>query len=193
MEYKIVTALEKISSAMRVMLWEIARQERLSPTQIQVLLCLGNYPDVSQSLTGIAKEFNCSKSTMSITLNSLTKKKLVSKIRQKDDRRRFSIGLTSLGRQKVKRLSLRSNIVIKELKKFSSETKKNAGIFLVDLIMSLQRSGVIAVARVCLSCGNFQRDKYPQSDKPHYCTLTNRQIAVFEFNIDCKGYRGGLQ
>ena len=193
MDDKIIAALEKLSSVMRVGLWNIAKQERLSPTQIQVLQCLDNSPDLSQSLTGISKEFNCSKPTMSDTLTSLTKKKLISKTKQKDDRRRFSIGLTFLGRQTAKRVSARSNIVFEGLKKFPSDTKKNAGIFLVELIISLQRLGVITVARICFSCANFKRDKYPRSDKPHYCTLTKRQIAVSEFNINCKGYNGALQ
>ncbi|HID11252.1 MAG TPA: hypothetical protein EYP17_08135 [Candidatus Latescibacteria bacterium] len=58
-------------------------------------------------------------------------------------------------------------------------------LFLMELISSLHKVGVIKVARMCISCSYFKKDLYPGTDKPHYCKLTNTRLSVLELGMDC--------
>jgi hypothetical protein len=57
-ESKIVVALERISEAFRVLLWNESKENALSPIQIQILIFLLFHSDEMCKVSYLAQEFN---------------------------------------------------------------------------------------------------------------------------------------
>ncbi|HEX2098039.1 MAG TPA: hypothetical protein VHF46_03175 [Rubrobacteraceae bacterium] len=57
--------------------------------------------------------------------------------------------------------------------------------FLMNFIASLQRAGIITVARICVTCRFFLRDEHLNSDSPHHCTLLAAPLAGSDLRVDC--------
>ena len=65
-ESKIVVALERISEAFRVLLWEEAKEHALSPIQVQLLIFCCFHTEEKRKIGFLAVEFNLTKATISI-------------------------------------------------------------------------------------------------------------------------------
>ena len=72
---KIIAGLERISRVFRLLLWDIAKDENLSPIQIQFLIFLLYNKPSRRRITDIANEFNLTKATVSDAISSLEEKK----------------------------------------------------------------------------------------------------------------------
>ncbi|MFQ6083563.1 MAG: MarR family winged helix-turn-helix transcriptional regulator [Candidatus Aminicenantia bacterium] len=186
---KIVAALERLSQALRILLWNIAKEKNLSPIQIQFLLYLSNHPKERRRVSNLAKEFGLTQATVSDTVKALMEKGLISKKPYQKDGRVSTLELTSSGKRLVVKLSGWQTAFKEQIKQFSPETKETVIIFLMELITSLQRAGIISIARMCIVCSFFQRDVHPGSESPHFCKLTNRPIANSELKIDCDKHK----
>ena len=57
--------------------------------------------------------------------------------------------------------------------------------FLMRLIGTLQGSGVVTVARMCVTCRFFRRDVHPGSASPHHCGLLDVPLGVGDLRADC--------
>ena len=57
--------------------------------------------------------------------------------------------------------------------------------FLMDLIGSLQKSGMISVARMCVTCRFLRPDAQRGEDSSHYCALLDVPLAGSELRTDC--------
>lgn len=190
LEGKIVSALERLSLASKILLWDAAKREGfaekgLSPIQIQFLLFLPNHLEGQCRVSQLAREFGLTQATVSDAVKSLVSKGLVSKKPSKRDGRAYTLRLTASGKRLAKRMVNWPDAIRLQLKEFSDETKTIVMAFLMELIRSLQRSGIIEVARMCISCGNFQEDAHPDSRRPHHCSLTDTPLAVIDLNVDC--------
>jgi len=185
MENKIIAALERLSQAQQILLWDIAKEERLSPIQIRFMLYLKSHGKEQRRVSILAKEFGLTQATVSDAIKVLAEKGLISKKEYLKDKRVSTLDLTSKGKRITEKLSGWQDMIEEQIKHFSPETKETVMIFLMELIVSLKKAGVINFARMCIACNNFQKDAYPGSEKPHYCRLTNRAIASSELNIDC--------
>ena len=186
MDKKIILAIEKLAFVFRHLLWDIGRKKRLTPIQIQILVYLARHSRKFCRASYISKEFGVSKATVSDAVRSLVKKKFVSKKVLNEDKRVHILELSSSGRNVSKKLSNWAKDVQKCISRFSPETKTKVMVFLMELIASLQRAGIITISRMCILCENFQMNVYPKSSKPHYCRLTNTQIGVEDLKIDCE-------
>ncbi len=96
---KIVVALERISEAFRVLLWNESKENALSPIQIQALIFLLFHTADKCTISYLAKEFNLSKPTMSDSIKVLVQKGLVKKIADTEDSRSYNIALTASGKR----------------------------------------------------------------------------------------------
>lgn len=190
LEDKIVTALERLSLASKILLWDAAKKEGLaekglSPIQIKFLLFLPNHLEGQCRVSQLAKEFGLTQATVSDAVKSLVSKGLVSKKPSREDGRVQTLQLTPAGKRLANRMANWPDAIRLQLKEFSDETKTTVMVFLMELIRSLQRSGIIEVARMCISCGNFREDAHPDSERPHHCSLTDTPLAITDLNVDC--------
>ncbi|MGL5890677.1 MAG: MarR family winged helix-turn-helix transcriptional regulator, partial [Bacteroidia bacterium] len=103
---KSVAALERISEAFRVLLWDENRRNGLSPVQNQVIVFLLHHSGAVCSVSSLAAEFNVSKPTMSDAVKVLEQKELIRREIANGDARSFLISLTAKGRQLARKTEL---------------------------------------------------------------------------------------
>lgn len=181
---KIVASLERLSQLFRVLLREEAQKHALSPIQAQFLVHL-LFHDVELRRVGrLAEEFNLTRATVSDAVASLEKKGLVNRDPWPEDKRVVTLRLTPAGKKLAIELSTWAN-AIKEHLGSSSEEKEDVMRFLMRLIASLQRSGVISVSRMCITCRFFRQDEHPGSQSPHHCALLDVPLAGSDLRVDC--------
>jgi DNA-binding MarR family transcriptional regulator len=182
---KIVAALERLSQVFRVRLREEAWERDLSPTQAQFLIYL-LYHDVElRRVSQLAREFDLTKATVSDAVASLETKRLVQREQWPEDRRVVTLRLTPDGEKLATILSEWADPVREHLERFSPEERKAVMRFLVGLIGSLQRSGLITVARMCVTCRFFLQDIHPDEPAPHHCGLLGVPLSGADLRVDC--------
>ncbi|GAB4378650.1 MAG: hypothetical protein Kow0075_08790 [Salibacteraceae bacterium] len=182
---KIVTALERISEAFRVLLWNQSKAYGLSPLQVQVLIFLHYHTVDKCTVSYLAHEFNMAKPTISDTVKILEGKALITKDPSPVDTRSFVIRLTAKGEQLAAQVSGFSKPVQKPLDQLTSEQREQLLSSLLAVIRHLNAAGIITVQRMCFNCAHYR--KHPNGG--HYCNLLQKQLAPSELRIDCEEHQ----
>ena len=94
---RIIAAMERISQAFRVLLWNESKEFSLSPIQVQVLIFLLHHSEEKRKVSYLADEFNMTKATISDTIKALDQKGLIKKVAEQLDTRSYVIHLTKKG------------------------------------------------------------------------------------------------
>ena len=182
---KIVAALERLSQVFRSRLREEAWARDLSPTQAQFLIYL-LYHDVElRRVSQLAREFDLTQATVSDAVASLETKGLVRREQWPEDRRVVTLWLTPEGEKLATTLSEWADPVRERLERFPPQEREAAMHFLIGLIGSLQRSGLITVARMCVTCSFFRQDIHPGEASPHHCALLDVPLGRADLRVDC--------
>ncbi len=182
---KIVAALERLSQVFRVRLREEARRRNLSPIQAQFLIYLLHHDVELRRVSRLAREFGLTQATVSDAVASLETKGLLRREQWPDDRRVITLRLTHDGEELATALSDWADPVREHLKRFSSGEREAVLRFLMELAGSLQRSGLITVARMCVTCRFFRRDVRPGQTSPHHCGLLDVPLGGSNLRVDC--------
>ncbi len=185
LDEKIVAALERLSHVLRTLLWEEAVESRLSPIQIQSLIYLSSHDEKLCRVNQLAQEFGLTPATMSDAISSLEAKGLLAREPHPDDRRAQTLRLTAKGRRSGAKLSRWSDPLKEQLRQFPLEERERALVFLLKLIESLYRAGIISVARICLTCRFFRPNAHRDSRAPHHCALMDKPLAERDLRVDC--------
>jgi DNA-binding MarR family transcriptional regulator len=188
LDEKIVFAIERISRILRILLWDVAKEEKLSPIQIQFLIFISHQPEEYRRISELAREYGLTQATVSDAVKSLETKGLIHRKVWKQDGRISSLHLTSAGRALVKKVSGWYDVLETHIRKFPLETKESLIVFFLELIKSLQTAGVISVARICLTFENFQRDMHANQQKTYRCELTGTPLSNVDLKVDCEGH-----
>lgn len=179
---RIVAALERISQAFRVLLWQESKDFSLSPIQIQVLIFLLHHSIDKCKVSYLAEEFNMTKATISETVKILEQKKLIQKVYGEFDNRSYSIQLTKSGQTIATETALFSKEFHKPIAKLDEEEKENMLLSLLSIITHLNKTGVITIQRMCLTCTHHE---LTENGENHFCKLLNRKLFTNELRIDC--------
>jgi DNA-binding MarR family transcriptional regulator len=94
---RIIAAMERISQAFRVLLWNESKELSLSPIQIQILIFLMFHSEAKRKVSYLAEEFNMTKATISDSIKVLEQKKFIRKEYEPHDTRSYIIYLTTKG------------------------------------------------------------------------------------------------
>lgn len=182
---KVVAALERLGQVFRLLLRERAQEHDLSPIGAQFLVYL-RYHDVElRRVSQLAREFGLTQATVSDAVDSLEAKGLIGRERWPEDGRVVTLRLTPEGELLAMELSTWADPIKEHLRGSSPEESEVVLRFLMRLIGSLQRSGVITVARMCVTCRFFQPDAHPGAEAPHQCGLLKVPLAASDLRIDC--------
>lgn len=181
-ESKIVASLERISQAFRVLLWQESKEFSLSPIQVQVLIFLLYHSEEKRKVSYLADEFNMTKATISDTIKTLEQKNLITKEYEQHDTRSYIIHLTKKGKDIAEKTSLFTKEIRTPIDKLHQDDKENLLLSLLNIIRHLNKSEVITIQRMCMSCSYYQ-----PSDKGrnHFCKLLNENLHVKDLRIDC--------
>lgn len=179
-ESKIVVALERISEAFRVLLWQKSKENSLSPIQIQTLIFLLYHSDEMCKVSYLAQEFNMTKATISDSVRVLLDKGLIEKKEDPNDTRSFGIGLTKTGRKAANDATNFTSAIEKPLNQLSLEQKEIMMNSLFYMIHELHQAGIITIQRMCFTCSHYRYEK-----EGHFCTLLQTKLANTQLRIDC--------
>lgn len=185
LDVKIFTGLERLSQALRVLLWEVTKSKNLSPIQTQFLLFLANAREGRRRVGAIAEEFNLTPATVSGAVKTLVRKKLITLKFAPHDKRNKIIALTRSGKALAKQVSAWRSVLLDNLAGFPSGTKENVMLFIMRLIESMQKQGVIRVKGMCVLCDNFHANGKLDPRKSYYCSLSNSYFGVRGLKMNC--------
>jgi DNA-binding MarR family transcriptional regulator len=177
---RIVAALERISEAFRVLLWQQSKETGLSPIQIQILIFILHHTVSQCKVSYLAGEFNMTKATISDAVKVLAQKKIITKRTEETDSRSYTIQLTAKGRELANKSSLFANSLLKPVDNLRVEQKENLLFSLTNLIYQLNQAGIIQLQRMCYTC-RFLGEK----NNKHYCNLMKMPLKETDIRIDC--------
>ncbi len=184
-DHKIVVALERISEAFRVLLWEETKKTGLSPTQLQILIFLLHHPGHTTTPSYLATEFNMTKATMTDSLRMLLKKELIQKLPDPHDARSYSIKLTTKGEKISESAAQFSSQLLASLSGVSDGIKNQMLEGLLSMISELNRQSVISLQRMCKNCRFLENQ-----ENGHYCNFLKQSLSPTQLRIDCPEFEG---
>ncbi len=179
---RIIAAMERISQAYRVLLWNESKEFSLSPIQIQILIFLLFHSEEKRKVTYLADEFNMTKATISDSIKVLEQKKFIRKEYEQRDTRSYTIYLTANGMEIAKRTASFTNQIQEPIAGLNSEDKGNLLISLMSIIQHLNKTGVITIQRMCKTCVHFSPGK---GKAQNFCKLLNQNLFDADLRIDC--------
>jgi DNA-binding MarR family transcriptional regulator len=189
---RIVATLERLSQVFRVRLREEARQHNLSPIQAQFLIYLLHHDVELRRVSQLAREFDLTQATVSDAVASLESKGFIQREQWPEDRRIVTLRLTSNGAKLATTLSNWADPVREHLKHFPPGERETVMRFLMELAGSMQRSGLITVARMCVTCRFFRRDIRPGKPSPHHCGLLDVPLGRPNLRVDCPEHEAAV-
>lgn len=179
-ESRIVVALERVSEAFRVLLWNESKENSLSPIQIQILIFI-HFHSLEKCKVGyLANEFNMTKATISDSVRVLLSKALVTKKTDPIDTRSFSLSLTNEGEKIAKKASFFASSIEQPIEKLTAKQKTIMFNGLLKLIYDLNLSGIITIQRMCFTCSFYNAE-----NGLHYCNLLKTKLDESELRVDC--------
>ena len=179
----IIFALEKISAIQRVLLWEITKEEKLSPIQIQFIQYINEVDEKERNVGALAREFDLKKSTVSESVKNLVDKGLIEKERSSLDSRRWVLNLTEIGKEKLKKIYKKNNAIYNVLAELDDDLKEKVLFFFMKMIKRMYDSGIIQVAKMCINCKNFS--EMGEGEYPFYCKFANSKMKVENLKFNC--------
>jgi DNA-binding MarR family transcriptional regulator len=189
LDENIVIAIEKISQINRVNLWKIAKEEGISPIQIQFIDYISKMSLELTTISNLSMEFDLKKSTVSDSISNLINKGFLEKVIDEYDKRKFYLKLTEKSILKLELINERNKIIFDKLKDFSSEDKTIVLNLLMRLIKSLFNEGVVQSAKMCLTCKNFTENKDINSETLHFCNFLNIPMATRDLHFNCTSHK----
>jgi DNA-binding MarR family transcriptional regulator len=179
---KLAAAFERVGQALRVQMWDTAKQHGLSPTQLQLLLRLASDPPARRRIGVLAGELDVTHPTVSDAVAVLRRKGLVDR---DSGSRKAALTLSARGQAMAAELVDWDQRTRRVLADLPVADKQATLVLLLELIAGLQRSGAITVARMCVTCRFFRRDAHPDSSRPHHCALVDAPMGSGELRVDC--------
>ena len=184
LNHKIIQALERISKAFRVLLWEESKKYGISPIQIQILIFCLTHKQEMLKVSFLAKEFDLTKATVSDSVKVLLKKELIQKIPDTYDSRSYAIALTPKGRDIAKNINHFTKDLDTAVNSIGDVHKGGFLKSLLDIIHSLNKNEVISTQRMCLTCCH-----YDNKNGEHFCHFLNSKLHNNELQIDCPDHK----
>ena len=177
---KIIVALERISEAFKVLLWEKAKAFGLSPIQIQILIFVAYHKQELCNVSHLANEFNITKPTVSDAVKALVNKNYIEKDFSSSDSRSYSILLTPSGKDIIKQTEDFANPIKSKLETIENPKLDDLFKTLSEVIYKLNQTGILTVQRTCYGC-NF----YNKTKESHFCNLLEKELQDSDIRIDC--------
>ena len=185
---KLTAGLERLAQALRVMLWDEAKREGLSPIQVQILVHLKYHAAEERRVGALAAHFDLTKPTVSDAVKALDTKGLIQRTADPRDARASVLTLSETGKAVAQRAEQWAEPARDTLAHLDTDAKQDTLLLVMSLIEKLQEAGVITVARMCLTCRFLETN--PRAAAPYYCGLLERPLREPDLRIDCPEHEG---
>lgn len=183
---KIVASLEKISEVFRVLLWAEAKEHRVSPIQLQLLIFLKYHPlTAHRRIAFLAREFNLTKATISDSMRVLEEKGLVLRTDDATDSRGYNFSLTEKGEKLTASVENFTGPLDGAIAALTDQQKEYLLSSVLDLIYRLNQMGIISTQRMCFNCYYYNGDR----STTHYCNLVQAPLAYDSIRFECSEHK----
>lgn len=181
---KLVAAIDRLGHVMRIQMARVARAHGLTPTQVQLLLRLRTDPPERSHASTLAAELDLTVATVSDTITTLERKGLVGRQADPLDGRVVRIVLTPHGEDIARSADAWQSRAQDLLAGVAEGDKIRALNFLLGLLETLHREGLVAVARICPTC-RYHREPEADSTTDGRCALLDVDLAPDAVRVDC--------
>lgn len=181
---KITVGLEKIASVFRNLVWEDAKDLKLSPIQVQILIFINYHSPEFCTVSYLSKEFGVTKPTISDAVKSLEVKSLILKNSDVNDTRSYTIALTDLGLDYVSKSENFASPLQKLIQEINGKDKRVLWETISNLIYQLHQNEIITVQRICYTC-----QFYSEISGKSHCNLLNKELHSQDIRIDCPEHK----
>lgn len=182
---KIVAAMERISQAIRVRQGVVARDEGLTPLQLNLVLYLASCPRRGSTVGQASARLDLAPPTVSGAVSTLASKGFVKRRQSSRDRRVGHLLLTDSGRALAGRLEEWQGVFESAATQFSRTTREAVFLFLVKLLETLHEDGLLSVARMCQTCQHLEEFGVSPDEAPYRCRLTGQEKGPAGLRLDC--------
>ena len=183
---KIVASLEKISEVFRVLLWAEAKEHRVSPIQLQLLIFLKYHPlTAHRRIAFLAREFNLTKATISDSMRVLEEKGLVLRSDDVTDSRGYNFSLTEKGEALTASVENFTSPLDGAIAALTDQQKEYLLSSVLDLIYRLNQMGIISTQRMCFNCYYYNGDRATT----HYCNLVQAPLSYESIRFECPEHK----
>ena len=184
-EDKIVDLIEKISEIINYIHWEIWKKTGVSPLMAKIMEYIYENPLSFTNPAKIAEEMGLKRPTVTDALKSLKENKYIKeKIFEKDKRYKILV-LTKKGKNFIRNENFNFKKILSKSISNLKEEKEKLFSSLLNFVSDLNKRGFLPIARICLNCENFVKDKFKGKKKPHFCLLLRKRMRDFDLNVNC--------
>ncbi len=180
-----MAALERVAQSLRLLLWQEAKGHDLTPLQLRILIHLLTPEERRRRASAIAREFGLTRATVGEAVATLEAKGLIERRPCPQDARAQALALTPLGQELAAKAASWGEAARQALSHLSMQERTAALRFLMGLIASLQRAGIVRVARMCITCRFFQR----RPGEGAYCRLLEAPLPPEALRLDCPDHQ----
>lgn len=183
LDSKIIAGLGRFSDIFKALIWEYAKNHKLSPIQIQILHFVSVHKSDLCNVSQLAKEFNVTKPTVSDAVRVLVEKELLLKDFSSSDSRSYTLALSQKGESVVSETLGFTDPIKEALKNISQTDQEHFFSTLSKLIYRLNQNGVVSVQRICYGC-----QFYSEKNHVSYCGLLNKELFPSDIRLDCDDF-----
>lgn len=185
-ENKIADLIEKISEIINYIHWEIWKKTGVSPLMAKIMEYIYQNPLNFRNPAKIAEEMGIKRPTVTDALKSLKENNYIEEKTLEGDKRYKILILTKKGENFIKNENFNfKKILSKSISNLKKEEKEKLFSSLLNFVSNLNKKGFLPIARICLNCENFIRDKFKGKKKPHFCLLLKKRMRDFDLKVNC--------
>lgn len=179
---ELVVALDRLARAQRQHRQTTASRLGLTPLQADLLSTLAGGPPPEAAVGELARELGVRQPTLTESATALERKGLVVRKRLISDRRRTWLELTSAGHDAVLALSQAQEELAAAVAGMPLDQSTATYVALLGLIKRFVDTGIIEVARTCLTC-RFLAQTPDSADR--HCTLLDLALPDQDLRANC--------
>lgn len=179
----IATGLAKIGTYLRSENWRQAENERLTPTQSQIVVHLMQRGPAR--ITALADELGVTQPTASDAAAALIRKGHVERRQDPADARASLLHPTRSGRRIAEKMAVWPDALLAAADTLAPLERAVFLKALTKMIRSLQVQGAIPVQRMCATCQFFRPNVHNDPAAPHHCAFVDAGFGDAALRLDC--------
>lgn len=188
LDTKIIEAIERISRAQKILLWDKAKLYGLTPLQTQILMFIEESKPENANITNLSLELGVSQPTISDSVKSLINKGLIEATVWEKNRHFKILKLTDKGKEILKKLENWNYYLKKPLMDMNEEEKVRVFDFLLKYVIALRNDKTLYFVKACPLCRYFL-EKNPNE---YYCKLFNMDLKIKDLRINCPDFEEAI-
>ena len=188
--FHIATGLAKIGTYLRSEHWRQAENERLTPTQAQIVIHLMQRGP--GRITFLADELGVTQPTASDSAAALIRKGHVERRPDPADARASLLHPTRSGRRIAEKMAVWPDALLAAADTLEPMERAVVLKALTKMIRSLQVQAAVPVQRMCATCTFFRPNVHDDPTAPHHCAFVDAAFGDAALRLDCGDHEEAL-